>query len=356
VTSGGSSDAQTVLVRRMIAGIVGVVILLILFFLVRACNNTRHDNALRDYNRQVTEIATQSSNTGKEFFDQIGKGGQQSPNDLYQGILGHKGQAEVALKQARDLSVPGGMEGAQQSLLIALELRRDALQSISDSIRTAMGDQGEKTDQAITNIAADMRSFDASDVLYDARVRPLINATLKDNGIGGQDIPPLPFLREISWVSPQYVAQRLGQQLSTGTDGDGDNKDDQQSTGPGLHGTGLNATSYGDTTLSPTAANRLTYVKGQSFFVSFTNQGDNDEFGVKVTLSIESTSGSGSPIKLQKTVEQIAKGEKATVELPLTSEPPLGASVKINVNVAAVKGEKKTDNNKATYPSLFVQG
>ena len=40
----------------MVAGIVGVVILLLLFFVVRACNNTRHDNALRDYNRQVSGL------------------------------------------------------------------------------------------------------------------------------------------------------------------------------------------------------------------------------------------------------------------------------------------------------------
>lgn len=357
VTSGASADAQTVLVRRMIAGIVGVLILLALFFLVRACNNTRHDNALRDYNRQVTQIATQSRDTGGEFFEQLNQAQQQSGNDLYQAILGHKGQAEVALKQARDISVPGGMEGAQQSLLIALELRRDALQSIADSIRTAMGDEGEKADQAITDIAADMRALDASDVLYDARVRPLINATLKDAEIGGQDIPPLPFLKEISWVSPQFVATKLGQQLSSGReDGDGNSR---QPTGPGLHGTGINATSYGNQTLQPTEAgqaNRLTYVKGQPFFVSFTNQGENDEFNVKVQLKIETTGGSGKPITLTKTVEKIAQGEKATVELPLNREPPLGSSVNITVTVAAVPGEKKTDNNKSTYPTLFVQG
>ena len=28
----------------------------------------------------------------------------------------------------------------------------------------------------------------------------------------------------------------------------------------------------------------------------------------------------------------------------------------INVTVAAVPGEQKTDNNKSTYPTLFVQG
>ena len=59
---------------------------------------------------------------------------------------------------------------------------------------------------------------------------------------------------------------------------------------------------------------------------------------------------------LNKTVPRVAKGEKATVTLPLNREPPLDTVVTISVVVAAVPGEKKTDNNKSTYPSLFVQG
>ncbi len=151
------------------------------------------------------------------------------------------------------------------------------------------------------------------------------------------------------------MAQKLGQQLSSGgSGGDGSTPNDNQPTGPGLHGTGLNATSYGNVTLSPTASNRLTYVKGQAFLVAFTNQGDNDEFNVKVTLKI--SGGSGAAITLNKTVEKIAKGEKATVELPLNRQPAVGAALTINVTVAAVPGEKKTDNNKASYPTLFDQG
>ena len=68
------------------------------------------------------------------------------------------------------------------------------------------------------------------------------------------------------------------------------------------------------------------------------------------------TGGTGSPITLNKTVEKIAKGEKATVELPLNREPAVGTALTINVTVAAVPEEKKTDNNKASYPTLFDQG
>jgi hypothetical protein len=354
VTSGGSSDAQTLLVRRMIAGIVGILVLLLLFFLVRACNNTRRDNALRDYNRQVTAIGTGSQQTGSQFFDALGKAGQTGPTDLYQSILALRGSADQELKQAKALSVPGDMAPAQQSLLIALELRRDGLQAISDNVKNALGDKGENADEALKNIAGQMRAFDASDVLYNVRVQPFIKDGLTNAGLDGT-IAPSQFLKEISWVSPNYVAQKLGTQISASTD-TGTDPTKKQSTGPGLHGTGLNSTTYGSVTLAPGASNRLTYVKGQPFIVSFTNQGDNDEFDVKVTAKIANASGSGTPITLTKTVPQIAKGQKVPVELPLNREPPLGTVVNISVTVAAVPGEKKTDNNKATYPTLFVQG
>lgn len=348
---GGSGDAQAVLVRRMVAGIVGLVILLMLFFLVRSCSATRHENALKDYNRQVSGIAVQSRQTAAAFFKLFERSGTQSPTELQSSILGYREAAETALKQAQSLGTPDDMKAAQQSLLIALELRRDGLASIAEQIRPALGDAGEAADRAIRRMAAQMRAFDASDVLYDARVIPFVKRALNDAEVGGQKIEPSPFLRDISWLSPQFVATKLGQQLSSSGSGATPRT---ETTGPGLHGTGLNATSYGSVTLQPTASNRLTYVAGQPFTVAFTNQGDNDEFNVKVTLRI--VRDSGAPLTINKTVARVAKGAKATAQLPLNRTPPLDTVVSIEVVVAAVPGEKKTDNNKSTYPSLFVRG
>ena len=52
----------------------------------------------------------------------------------------------------------------------------------------------------------------------------------------------------------------------------------------------------------------------------------------------------------------MAKGEKATVSLPLNREPPLNTAVTVSVVVAAVPGETKADNNKSSYPTLFARG
>ena len=72
------------------------------------------------------------------------------------------------------------------------------------------------------------------------------------------------------------------------------------------------------------------YTEGQGFVVNFTNQGDNDEFNIKVTLKITRSSG-GEPITLTKTVPRVAAKEQAKVELPLNRKPPLDTPVTISV-------------------------
>jgi hypothetical protein len=343
----------------MVAVVVGALLLFALFFIIRSCNNTRTDNALRDYNRSVAQIATASRQTGESLFKAMSDAGTGSPQDLYNQINSFKATAQQSLTQAQDLSVPGDMTDAQQALLIALELRRDGLQAISEDIRNALGDEGETADRAINAIAGQNQAFNASDVIYKARVQPFIRDALNTAEISGQEIPASRFMGEISWVAPSYVASQLGQQLSSGDaagNGDGDAPDEREPTGPGLHGSGLVGTAFGDTDLQPGTSNRLTYTEGQRFLVSFANQGENDEFNINVTVKISAASGGGETLTLRKTVPRAGVGETIQVELPLNEEPPIGAALNIAVNVARVPGEEKVDNNKATYPALFDQG
>ena len=111
---------------------------------------------------------------------------------------------------------------------------------------------------------------------------------------------------------------------------------------------------YGDTTLQPDTPNQLTYSADSTFAVQFTNGGDNDEFDVKVTVRIQG--GSGDPITLSDTIDQIAPKASATANLALEESPPLGSAVTIRVNVAKVPGEERTDNNEAEYQALFAEG
>jgi hypothetical protein len=195
-----------------------------------------------------------------------------------------------------------------------------------------------------------MQVFLASDVSWQTRVIPFVKGALDDAEIGGQEIARSQFLVDQAWLDPQTVATELDQQLTTEDGGGGG-----EPTGPGLHGTGLDSTSYGDVTLQPGVSNRLTYTAGQAFAVAFTNQGENDEFDIKVTMRIQGDEG-GDAITLSDTIPKLVPGESATAELPLEEEPPLDTAVTIRVTVARVPGEEKVDNNRSEYPVLFSSG
>ena len=107
-------------------------------------------------------------------------------------------------------------------------------------------------------------------------------------------------------------------------------------------------------TLQPGASNRLTYVKGQPFTVAFTNQGENDEFNVKVTL--DPAPGRQRRSRSTRPCRRSPRARRRPSSSRSTASPPIGAAVTIEVEVAKVPGEKKTDNNKSSYPTLFARG
>ena len=344
---GAATDQQTLLVRRAVA-IGGIVLLVILLLVaVRSCANSRKENALKDYNREVSSIVDESdTQVGQPFFQLLSQAGSESPQDLQTNISGYRVQAEAQLKQARDLNVPGEMKGAHQALLMALEFRRDGLGAIAEKIRTALGDEGDAANQAITEIAGQMQAFLASDVLYQARTAPLIKHALDDAEIGGQKIASSRFLPGVEWLDEKTIATELDQQLTGGDSKTGE-------PAPGLHGTGLDSVSVGDLRLQTDAPNRVPVTDDLAFVVRFTNQGENDEFDVKVTVAIE---GGDKPIKASRTVDTVARGQTAEASVPLGTKPPTGTAVTVKVTVAKVPGEEKTDNNTATYDVLFVEG
>jgi hypothetical protein len=343
-----SADRQTVLVRQAV--LVGGVLLvaLILFFLVRGCASDARKRGLRDYNASATQIATESDRqVAKPFFELLNDAKGQSPADLQSTISGYRTEAEQQFKSAQDLDVPDQMVGAHRSLLEALEFRRDGLDAIASRITAALSDDAEASDPAIAAIAGQMQAFLASDVIYSARVVPLIKDGLDKGGVSGETVASSRFLPGVEWLSQSYVADKLGAQAPAG--GSGGASSSGKPT-PGLHGTGLQGVSAGDVTLQPGSPNRIP-ASTRAFAIKFTNQGTNDETDVRVQLTIE---GGSKPIRASRTVNLVPKGQTVTANLELPSAPPAGVPVTITAEVKPVNGEKKTDNNKAEYQALFT--
>jgi hypothetical protein len=342
-------DPQTLWVRRGIALGLGLLILFALVVLFKACSDSRREGALRDYNRDAARLLTQSDDeVGGQFFQTMDQADSESPEDLQTQISSLRVQSETLLSRAEKLDTPGGLETAQQALLIALELRRDGLAFVAQQVSTALGNEGDVADKAIEEIAGQMQAFLASDALVQARVTPVVATELKDNDVVGDPVATKGFLKDLSWLEPSYVADQLGTRLSEG----GSNRDPDEPPAPGLHGTGIESVEVGGVALEPDPApNRLPAGTDSTFSVTFQNQGENDEFDVVTTVALQ---GQGKAIRARKSTDTIVQGAPATVEIPLPKKPTPGEVYTVTVEVKAVPGEKKLDNNKRTYNVYFT--
>lgn len=339
-------DSGTLRKRRAIVAIGALLLIILLAVLVRGCFETRADNAVRDYNREIAAIVRESdTQVGEPFFQLLSQSGGESPQDLATGISGYRVTAQQQFDQARALDVPDELAGAHRSALMALELRRDGLDAIAQKVRPALGDEGDAADEAISGIASQMAAFLASDVLWQTRVSPLIRSEFEAREITGADVASTRnFLRGTDWLQPATVAERLGQSLGGGgAEGD---------PAPGLHGTGIESVSAGDVTLEAGAANRIP-LSADALMVSFTNQGESDELDVEVVAEIQPESGEA--IRVRRTVDTVAQGQTAQVSLPLETKPPAGQPVTITARVLPVPGEERTDNNELEFQAAFVE-
>jgi hypothetical protein len=334
-----------VLIRQLVLFGGFILILALLIFIIDGCRDSARESALKDYNRDVGTIVRDSdSQVGRPFFDLLRNPSQ---GDLSTLIAGYRGQAESQYQQAKRIDTPDEMTGAQRSFLIAMEMRRDGLQSIADRIRTALSSDAEAADAAIQEIAGAMQLFLSSDVIYASRVYPLIETTLREADVGAQQLQETQFMAGREWIDPAVVADALGQQLSSGGDGAAGRE-----PAPGLHGTGIDSVQVGEQTLEPDGPNRIAYGADTEFTVNFTNQGEHDEVDIVVVLRID---GGPEPLRVQKSVASVPAGTAAAATLGLDKPPPLDTPVTITVQVKPVPGEEKKDNNTSEYDAAFFR-
>jgi hypothetical protein len=339
------ADPSTLRTRQAVAIGGTLVFLLLLGLAFKGCADSRKKNALKDYNREHTSIVSESDQqVGDPFFEAL----SDPPDDLAGAVSSLRVTAEGHLKQAERLSVPGEMVAAHRSLLIALEFRRDAITFIQDQIPDALADDEETAQKAVAAIAGEMQAFLASDVIHEGRVVPMIQKALDDAEIGGQRIQGSRVLDSLAWLDDGTVGQRLNPENA------GSSKPRQGEIAPGLHGNGIVSTSVGDTTLQPgEVVNRIPSERGLTFLASFQNQGENDEFDVDVSVKITPDEG-GKALTAKKTIDTIVKGAKGEASLAITRPPAAGVAATVTVEIKAVPGEKKTDNNKQSYRVLFT--
>jgi hypothetical protein len=326
------------MVRRRIAFGVGIVALIIIVLVVNGCLKSEKQQALRNYNHEVSQLAQESDEQlTHPLFSTLTDASGKSALTVEDQIDQLRIAAQNLANRAKGLSSPGDMSSAQSYLLQVFDFRLEALTKLASQVPTALGG---KDKQAFTLIAGTMEIFLASDIIYSQRVAPLIQQTLASSNIHGLATSPTHSLPNIGWLEPSTVTARM-----TGQSGSA-----QSTTTPsGNHGSALTGVSVGGTGLEAEPA--LNHIKGAgnpTFTVNVEDSGEFPETNVKVNLIV---TASGKQLKATRTIEKTEPGKTVSVAVPVTGVP--SGAAKIEANVSGVPGENDLENNKSTYLAIF---
>jgi CARDB len=337
---GPSVDRQTLLIRRTLAVLAGLIVLILLVLGIRGCLDARKDEAMQNYVTDANELVRQSNSGGRRLFRVLqGPGGQDQAVNTENALNGERVASSGLVDQARDLDVPDELSTAQRYLVETLELRRDGVAGIANAVPQALADQERR--QSTGRVSQMMRVFSASDVIYRVRYVPNLERALEEEEVAAEEPVQSQFLPDTEWLDPSFVADQVAGIRSGGGD-------DDQAAAPGLHGNGLGTVTLGGVALVPGGSATVPLTGDLAFEVQVSNQGENTETDVPVRVTV------GDAPSAEETIDEIAAGETKTVSIPLDEQPPTGENVPVEVEVEPVPGEEMTDNNTGDFAVIFT--
>jgi hypothetical protein len=319
-----------------------VIAVILVALLVHGCQVSERNSALKDYTNNVSSVISQSNKTGKLLFELLASGeGQSNATNLQNQINEKRSQASIQLDQARKIGVPDQVKGANQNVVLALQMRLDGITNIASDIQPAL--DGSAKQEAINTIAAEIARFYASDVLYKDYAAPAIAGALHGAGIAvgapnGETIAGGQFVTNVEWLTPPFIATELNVALPSSG---------KAKIAPGLHGHALNSVSVDGTTLQTGSTNTIPASPAPTFSLNFTNGGTNNETDVVAKVTVTGTSVSG-----QTVVPETTAGQTYNTKVTLSTTPPVGTHTVV-ATIEKVPGEKNLANNTLSFPVTF---
>lgn len=345
--AGPAPGGPSVGTRRLVALVVGVVLIVGLVLATRGCLESRKQRSFEDYGREVTALVEESLQQSDGLFDLLQASEGQDPIELQTRVNELRVAAELLVDRAEAAGPPDEMNEAHRFLVDALDLRREGLAAVAGQI-----DQPSDTGQA-NSIAASAQHFVASDVLYRRRFVTRYESVLAEEGYL-DEVGRAPrredeedyFTKDIGFLDPSFVEDRLAGLRRAGADPD-------EPATPGLHGTelvGVTAQPSG-VALAPDGPTEVAATEELAFDIQVMNGGESEETSIPVMVRL---SGAGEPIEVEDELETIAAGETETITVPLAAKPPTGQPVTVEVSVEPVPGEEKIDNNEGAFQVTFT--
>jgi hypothetical protein len=337
-------------VRMLIAGGLLVVLALILIQSIRGCRRDNLVDAYRSYLAGANQVADDSVQLGNDLRRVLENKDNKNPRDSIAATREIAERSKALVDRAEDLSPPDRLQEPHNTMITAMEYRRDALAELPGAIEAATKSGDANTGAA--TIAEPLRLLATSDVIYERSYRRPAETALRNDKI--QDVRVNQselFPGTTADLTSPTGARKILSSLRTVVQVPG-------GTG-GARGTAIVST-YAVTAsgrkIQLVRGSTTTVPAGQtSFEVTIENGGTSIESEVKVTLTYI------TPIKAEGTeeeqiIETISPTEPdktKTVTFTKFGEPYNAAPSTVRVVVDPVPEETKTDNNNVEYTVQF---
>jgi len=329
-------------VLRLLA-LLAILVAALVFFglLIQSCASTSKHDSYKNYMDKVGTIANSSEDNGTAVANALITPGVKTAS-LSSTLRGIAEQERQNVTAAQNLDVPGPLRDENQQMVEALQLRVSGVRGLAD---TFAANPTSKASGEAALLAAQADRLLASDVVWDDLFLAPATAEMKRQGVSGVAVPDSNFVSNRDLTTERSMALLLTRLKGATTGG----------TPSGVHGSNIVDTKVlpGGATLSQTEENTITATTDLAFVVTIEDSGDSQEVGIKVTLTIQKPQGA---IVKTKTVPLINPGQQKSITFTDLGQVPFAQKTTVNVDVAAVPGEQKTDNNKASYPVIFSLG
>jgi hypothetical protein len=333
--------SQGIMPLLRLAGFVGFAILVVVLLAVWVQGCAGDDTATVDanYMADIGAVGRDSQKIGNDLATLLTTPGL-AQSELETRLGGLIQQQQLDVTRAQDIDPPGSLTPAHGSAIQALNFRVSGLQGLLDTFRSTK-DSDDAT-AAGQQLAAQGQRLEASDVVWKDLFQGAADETMASEGVQDVKAPASVFVQNPDLYTARSMSSIWQRVHGASTGG----------TSPGAHGSALAYTKVqpANIQLSTTTETRIDISTDLSFEVGVQNSGENQEVGVKVTLTIPAQP---TPIVKNGTIDLIDPGETKIVTFADFPDFPFGEDTTVQVSVKPVQGETNTGNNSAEYPVVF---
>jgi hypothetical protein len=324
-----------------LAGLVvfGILVVVLLAVWIQGCAGADAETTYGNYMTEIGAVGKDSQKIGANLATLLTTAGL-TEADLETRLGGLIQQAQLDVTRAQDIHAPGPLTPANANAIQALNLRVSGIEGLLATFKATK--DGDDATAAGEKLAAQGQRLEASDVVWKDLFQGVATQAMASDGVQDVTAPASVFVQNPDLYTARSMSSIWQRVHGASTGG----------TSPGSHGSALAYTKVqpANIQLSTTSETKINISTDLSFEVGVQNSGENQEVGVKVTLTIPAQP---TPITKNGTIDVIDPGETKIVTFSDFPDFPFGENTTVQVSVKPVPGETNTGNNSAEYPVVF---